>query len=221
RPFHVQVNGHTVAGEAWGAGPVVCLVHGWGAWGGQVGVLGGPLAERGHRVVTFDAPSHGASDPGLAGPGRRTILEFADALTAGVAANGPAHAPVLPPPLRWPPRLRRAGPAPPGGPDRAPRRHAPVGLRRPGHGRRGPHPAPAAGPRPPGRRDGLVRQRRHRPLLAARPAGHHERPRPPPHPPRPGGGDRGGGVRGRAGGRAPGPLLTLRTVRPGPSPGRV
>src|SRR4029453_10587645 len=90
RPFHVQVNGHTVAGEAWGAGPVVCLVHGWGAWGGQVGVLGGPLAERGHRVVTFDAPSHGASDPGPAGPGRSTILEFADALTAVVAANGPA-----------------------------------------------------------------------------------------------------------------------------------
>ena len=43
-------------------------------------------------MVTFDAPSHGASDPGPAGPGRSTILEFADALTAVVAANGPAHA---------------------------------------------------------------------------------------------------------------------------------
>jgi pimeloyl-ACP methyl ester carboxylesterase len=92
RPFQVQVNGHTVAGEAWGAGPVVYLVHGWGGWGRQLEAFVGPLVERGHRVVTFDAPSHGASDPGPAGPGRSTILEFADALAAVVAANGPAHA---------------------------------------------------------------------------------------------------------------------------------
>jgi pimeloyl-ACP methyl ester carboxylesterase len=43
-------------------------------------------------VVAFDAPSHGASDPGPEGPGRSTLLEFADALAAVVAANGPAHA---------------------------------------------------------------------------------------------------------------------------------
>lgn len=92
QPFQVPVDGHTVAGEAWGAGPSVYLVHGWGGWGWQLEGFMGPLVERGHRVVAFDAPSHGASGPGLAGPGRSTILEFADALAAVVAANGPAHA---------------------------------------------------------------------------------------------------------------------------------
>jgi pimeloyl-ACP methyl ester carboxylesterase len=51
-----------------------------------------PLVGAGYRVVAFDAPSHGGSDPGPEGPGRSTILEFADALAAVVAANGPAHA---------------------------------------------------------------------------------------------------------------------------------
>jgi pimeloyl-ACP methyl ester carboxylesterase len=92
QPFHVPVNGHRIAGEAWGTGPSVYLVHGWGGWGWQLEGFVGPLVERGHRVVAFDAPGHGASDPGRAGPGRSTILEFADALTAVVAANGPAHA---------------------------------------------------------------------------------------------------------------------------------
>jgi len=96
RPFRVQVDGRTVAGEVWGEGPgerpLVYLVHGWGGWRGQLDAFAGPLAEAGHRVVAFDALSHGDSDPGPAGPGRSTILEFADALTAVVAAHGPAAA---------------------------------------------------------------------------------------------------------------------------------
>ena len=92
RPFQVPVGGHGVAGEAWGAGPAVYLVHGWGGWRWQLEPFVAPLVEAGHTVVTFDAPGHGASDPGPAGPGRSTILELADALAAVVAANGPAHA---------------------------------------------------------------------------------------------------------------------------------
>ena len=96
RPFRVQVDGRTVAGEVWGEGPgerpLVYLVHGWGGWRGQLDAFAGPLAEAGHRVVAFDALSHGDSDPGPAGPGRSTILEFADALSAVVAAHGPAAA---------------------------------------------------------------------------------------------------------------------------------
>jgi pimeloyl-ACP methyl ester carboxylesterase len=92
RPFQVRVHGGTVAGETWGAGPLVYLVHGWGGWRWQLDGFVAPLVEAGHRVVTFDAPSHGASDPGPAGPGRSTALELADALAAVVAANGPAHA---------------------------------------------------------------------------------------------------------------------------------
>jgi pimeloyl-ACP methyl ester carboxylesterase len=103
RPFRVEVHGRTVAGEVWGeppAGggpgqpgpPAVYLVHGWGGWRWQLDGFVAPLVEAGHRVVAFDAPSHGASDPGPEGPGRSTILELADALAAVVAANGPAHA---------------------------------------------------------------------------------------------------------------------------------
>ena len=92
RPFQVRLHGRAVAGEAWGAGPVVYLVHGWGGWRWQLDGFVAPLVEAGCRVVAFDAPSHGASDPGPEGPGRSTILEFADALTAVVAEMGPAHA---------------------------------------------------------------------------------------------------------------------------------
>jgi pimeloyl-ACP methyl ester carboxylesterase len=104
RPFRVQVHGRTVAGEVWGDEPgdrpgegrgdrpVVYLVHGWGGWRSQLDAFAGPLAEAGHRVVAFDALSHGDSDPGPSGPGRSNALELADALTAVVAAHGPAAA---------------------------------------------------------------------------------------------------------------------------------
>jgi len=104
RPFRVQVHGRTVAGETWGEGlgdrpgegpgdrPVVYLVHGWGGWRGQLDAFVAPLAEAGHRVVAFDALSHGDSDPGPSGPGRSNALELADALTAVAAAHGPAAA---------------------------------------------------------------------------------------------------------------------------------
>jgi pimeloyl-ACP methyl ester carboxylesterase len=94
RPFQVELSGRTIAGEVWGdeAAETVYLVHGWGGWGAQLDAFVGPLTGAGLRVVAFDAPSHGASDPGPEGPGRSTILELADALAAVVAANGPAHA---------------------------------------------------------------------------------------------------------------------------------
>ena len=92
RPFQVRRHGRTVAGEVWGEGPAVYLVHGWGGWRWQLDGFVAPLVEAGYRVVAFDAPSHGGSDPGPEGPGRSTILEFADALAAVVAEGGPAHA---------------------------------------------------------------------------------------------------------------------------------
>jgi pimeloyl-ACP methyl ester carboxylesterase len=96
RPFRLPVHGRTVVGEAWGeewsGRPVVYLVHGWGGWRWQLDALVEPLVEAGFRVVAFDAPSHGDSDPGPEGPGRSTILELADALAAVVAVHGPAHA---------------------------------------------------------------------------------------------------------------------------------
>jgi pimeloyl-ACP methyl ester carboxylesterase len=91
-PFRLEVGGHGAAGEAWGVGPVVYLMHGWGGWRWQLDPFVAPLVEAGYRVVAVDAPSHGDSDPGLEGPGRGSIMEFADTLAAVVAANGPAHA---------------------------------------------------------------------------------------------------------------------------------
>jgi pimeloyl-ACP methyl ester carboxylesterase len=121
RPFQLRVDGHTVAGEVWGEppaeangappaartprngqarlgglvadpAPAVYLVHGWGGWRWQLDALVGPLVDAGFRVVAFDAPSHGDSDPGPEGPGRSSVVEFADALAAVVAAHGPAAA---------------------------------------------------------------------------------------------------------------------------------
>jgi pimeloyl-ACP methyl ester carboxylesterase len=98
RRLEVQVpgpdggRGHTVVGQVWGEGPVVYLQHGWGGRRQQLGALVGPLVAAGHRVVAFDAPSHGESGPGPSGPRRANALEFADALAAVAAATGPAHA---------------------------------------------------------------------------------------------------------------------------------
>jgi pimeloyl-ACP methyl ester carboxylesterase len=113
RPFRLALDGRTVVGEVWGeppagAGPVgtppgpgaqagggrpaVYLVHGWGGWRWQLDALVDPLVEAGYRVVAFDAPGHGDSDPGPQGPGRATLMDIAAALTAAVAAHGPAHA---------------------------------------------------------------------------------------------------------------------------------
>jgi pimeloyl-ACP methyl ester carboxylesterase len=51
-----------------------------------------PLLEAGHRVVMFDAPAHGDSDHGPAGPRRTNGVEFAKALDAVFCEFGPAEA---------------------------------------------------------------------------------------------------------------------------------
>jgi pimeloyl-ACP methyl ester carboxylesterase len=92
RPFTLDVNGWRIAGETWGTGPAVYLLHGWAGHAGQLRPFVEPLVGRGFRVVAFDAPSHGRSGPGAFGPRSSSILEFAAVLTAAVAAHGPAHA---------------------------------------------------------------------------------------------------------------------------------
>ena len=91
-PFGVRSQGGTVRGRVYGAGPVVYLVHGWAGQAGQLGGFVGPLVERGHRVVAFDALSHGASDPGPSGPRSATGVELGKALDAVAAEFGPAAA---------------------------------------------------------------------------------------------------------------------------------
>ncbi|MBW8751494.1 MAG: alpha/beta fold hydrolase [Propionibacteriales bacterium] len=105
-PFEVLAQGHVVRGMTWtspgfetvAAQPpqppagVVYLVHGWGGRGSQFGALVEPLVEAGFRVVMFDAPVHGDSDHGPAGPRRTSGVEFAKALDAVFCRFGPAEA---------------------------------------------------------------------------------------------------------------------------------
>jgi len=90
--FTVPVHGRTVVAEAWGEGPVVYLMHGWGGWRGQFNAFIPPLVDAGHRVVALDAPSHGDSAPGGFGRGRGLLPEFVDALAAVIQVGGPAYA---------------------------------------------------------------------------------------------------------------------------------
>jgi pimeloyl-ACP methyl ester carboxylesterase len=95
--FEVEAQGHVVRGQVWGDGPdaatrTVYLMHGWGGRGSQFGAMVEPLLAAGHRVVILDAPAHGASDHGPAGPRRTNGVEFAKALDAVFARFGPAEA---------------------------------------------------------------------------------------------------------------------------------
>lgn len=98
-PFEVEAQGHVVRGKVWGDGlgsarptKTVYLMHGWGGRGSQFGAMVEPLLESGHRVVMLDAPAHGDSDHGPAGPRRTNGLEFAKALDAVFCRFGPAEA---------------------------------------------------------------------------------------------------------------------------------
>jgi pimeloyl-ACP methyl ester carboxylesterase len=92
KSFEVEAHGHVVRGRVWGDGPTIYLVHGWGGRGSQFGALVEPLVEAGHRAVMFDAPAHGESDHGPAGPRRTNGVEFAKALDTVFCRFGPADA---------------------------------------------------------------------------------------------------------------------------------
>ena len=87
RRFTLGVDGRTIFGWTWGAGPTVYLVHGWGSRAGRLAAFVRPLNDAGFRVVAFDAPGHGDSGRGLS-----SMPEFASALRAIVDHCGSAHA---------------------------------------------------------------------------------------------------------------------------------
>ena len=92
RPIEAHWDGHRVAGEEWGEGPAIYLVHGWGGQRAHLAVFVTPLVKAGYRVIAFDLPSHNESDRGALAPGRTTAVECADAITAMIKTHGPAHA---------------------------------------------------------------------------------------------------------------------------------
>lgn len=88
RRFDVRVGGRRVAAWSWGErGPGVLIIHGWGSRGARFVDLGGALLASGFRVVTFDAPGHGASSGHLS-----SGLEFERAARAVATAAGPVSA---------------------------------------------------------------------------------------------------------------------------------
>lgn len=91
-PIEATWDGHRIAGEKWGDGPPVYLVHGWGGCRAHLGVYVKPLVDAGHQVIAFDLPSHNDSEPGHLAPGRTTVVECAKAVRAVVREHGPAHA---------------------------------------------------------------------------------------------------------------------------------
>jgi pimeloyl-ACP methyl ester carboxylesterase len=86
--LELAVEGRRLRGRRWGEGDPVYLLHGWGGSSAQLDALVAPLVQAGFSVVSFDGPSHGASDPGPSGPRSSNIIEFAEALRAVAARHG-------------------------------------------------------------------------------------------------------------------------------------
>ncbi|MBA3318400.1 MAG: alpha/beta fold hydrolase [Gemmatimonadales bacterium] len=84
--FSVTSQGQQLAGWAWGTGPTVVLVHGWGSRASRLSLLAAGLTSAGLRVVAYDAPAHGESTGRLA-----SLPEFARALGDVAEAIGPIH----------------------------------------------------------------------------------------------------------------------------------
>jgi len=82
--FVLGVDGLDVVGRAWGEGPAVLLIHGWGGHSGQMTPLVGPVLAAGFRAVAIDLPGHGES------AGRVSSLpHFAAALAHAAALFSP------------------------------------------------------------------------------------------------------------------------------------
>ncbi|HXO26063.1 MAG TPA: alpha/beta fold hydrolase [Thermoanaerobaculia bacterium] len=78
--FEVAAGGQRVVGRAWGEGPTVLLVHGWGGHSGQMTALVEPAVAAGFRAVAIDLPGHGESAGGMS-----SLVHFATALERAAA----------------------------------------------------------------------------------------------------------------------------------------
>jgi pimeloyl-ACP methyl ester carboxylesterase len=87
RSFRVRSPDGNLAAWAWGEGPRVLLVHGWGGHAGRLSRFVEPLVAAGFSVVAFDAPAHGDSSGRIS-----SLPDFVDAVLAVAAASGPVFA---------------------------------------------------------------------------------------------------------------------------------
>lgn len=84
--FSLAVSGERVVGRAWGEGPTVLLVHGWGGHSGQMTPLVEPAVAAGFRAVALDLPGHGESAGSVS-----SLVHFAAALERAAALFRPLH----------------------------------------------------------------------------------------------------------------------------------
>jgi len=86
-PIQIPHRNIHLAGDSWGSGPLIMLVHGWNGRGAQLAAFAPALVSSGFRVVSFDAPAHGRS------PGQSTNMpEFGEAVRNVAEACGPVRA---------------------------------------------------------------------------------------------------------------------------------
>lgn len=90
RSYKLPLRGAYIHVNAWGRGPTVHVVHGWGARSTTLWLLIKDLVGAGYRVVAHDGPAHGSSD------GRRTDMgEYAEAICrVSTNVDGPVFATV-------------------------------------------------------------------------------------------------------------------------------
>jgi pimeloyl-ACP methyl ester carboxylesterase len=91
QPLEMQVHGRRVRGWTQGDGPTVLLVHGWGGYSGQLLGFVAPLVARGLRVVAYDAPGHGLSEPSRLGRYQSSFFEFEAVLHEAASRHGHVH----------------------------------------------------------------------------------------------------------------------------------
>jgi pimeloyl-ACP methyl ester carboxylesterase len=82
--FEIEARGQRVAGRAWGEGPAVLLVHGWGGHAGQMTALVDPAVAAGFKAVAIDLPGHGESAGRVS-----SLVHFAAAISGAAALFGP------------------------------------------------------------------------------------------------------------------------------------
>lgn len=87
RSLELGFSGRKLRTYAWGDGPTVLLVHGWGGIAAQLHAFVGPLVAAGFRVVAFDLPGHGRSSGSMT-----DLVEVGSIIRRVADWFGPVHA---------------------------------------------------------------------------------------------------------------------------------
>jgi pimeloyl-ACP methyl ester carboxylesterase len=84
--FDFAAGGERVVGRAWGEGPTVLLIHGWGGHSGQMAALVEAVTMAGARAVAIDLPGHGESTGRMS-----SLVHFAAAIERAAALWKPVR----------------------------------------------------------------------------------------------------------------------------------